>query len=98
MTLPCDVSELKADYAAGVPDDPITTLVGRTLTFTAASPVVIRIRCGWTSETLPATVKMAMLLLIADYVRNPQAHTESQLFKNGALDGLLWPERERLPL
>jgi len=98
VTLPCDVSELQAVSAAGVPVDPLPVLVGRTLTFPAASPVVIRIRCGWTAETLPATVKMAMLLLIADYVRNPQAHTESQLFKNGALDGLLWPERERLPL
>jgi hypothetical protein len=96
--LPCDVTELLAVTTAEVAVTPLPALAGRTLTVAATAPVVVRIRCGWTAATLPATVKQAMLLLIADFVRNPQAQTETQLFRNHALDALLWPERERLPL
>lgn len=98
--LPCDVTELQAVTAAGVPVLPLPTLSGRKLTLpaTAKAPVVVRIRCGWTAETLPGTVKAAMLLMIAELVRNPQAHSEVQLFKNQAFENMLWPHRERLPL
>ena len=98
VELPCDVTNLLAVSAAGVPVAPLPVLAGRTLTLAAAAPVVVRIRCGYTAETLPATVKQAMLLFIADMVRNPSAQTETQLYRNNALAHLLWPHRERLPL
>jgi len=73
-------------------------LQDRTLALDATAPVVIRIKCGWTPETLPGTVKAAMLLVIAELVRNPQAHTDVQLYKNQAFENMLWPHRERLSL
>lgn len=99
--LPCDVTELQTVTVAGVPVTPLTgLLVDRTLTLSTSWPatVVVRIRCGYTSATLPGTVKSAMLLLIADLVRNPQSQSETQLYRNHAFDALLWPHRERLPL
>lgn len=98
VVLPCDVTELVAVTAAGVPVLPLPDLDDRTLTLDATAPVVIRIKCGWTAETLPATVKQAMLLLITDLVRNPQAQSDVQLFRNQAFENMLWPHRERLPL
>ena len=98
IDLPCDITELQAVSAAGVAVTPLPTLVGRRLTITATAPVVVRVRCGWTIDTLPATVKSAMLLFIADLIRNPQAQSETQLYQNHALESLLWPHRERLPL
>ena len=101
VVLPCDVSELQAITARGVSVTPLTGLLAdRTLTLplTTAVPVVVRIRCGYSADTLPGTVKSAMLLLIADLVRNPQAQSEVQLYRNHAFDALLWPHRERLPL
>lgn len=98
VVLPCDVTELQAVTAAGVPVEPLPTLDDRTLTLAATAPVVVRIKCGWTAATLPATVKAAMLLLIADLVRNPQARGDMQLYDNPAFASMLWPHRERLPL
>lgn len=96
--LPCDVTELQAVTAAGVAVLPLPTLDDRTLVLDAAAPVVVRIKCGFTAESLPGTVKAAMLLLIADLVRNPQAQGDVQLFKNHTFENLLWQHRERLPL
>lgn len=98
VVLPCDVTELQAASAAGVPVTPLPSLVDRLLVMTATAPVVVRIKCGYTAETLPGTVKAAMLLMIADLVRNPQAQSDVQLYKNHAFENLLWPSRERLPL
>lgn len=98
ITFDFDVTELMAVSAAGVPVVPLPTLNDRTLTLTATAPVVVRVKCGYTAANLPATVKQAMLLLIADFVRNPQAQTEAQLYQNQAVDNLLWPHRVRLPL
>jgi len=98
VTLPCDVTELQTVTAAGVPVLPLPTLSDRTLKFAASAPVVITIKCGWTAETVPATVKAAMLLMIADLVRNPQSQADVQLFRNHTFENLLWPHRERLPL
>lgn len=98
VVLPCDVTELQAVTAAGVPVAPLPSLSDRTLVFKATAPVVIRIKCGYTADTLPGTVKAAMLLLIADLVRNPQGQSEVQLFRNHTFENLLWHHRERLPL
>lgn len=98
VVLPCDVTELVAVTAAGVPVLPLPTLDDRTLKFAATAPVVVRIKCGWTAATLPATVKQAMLLLITDLIRNPQAQSDIQLYRNQAFENMLWPHRERLPL
>lgn len=98
VELPCGLTELQAVSAAGVAILPLPVVVGRRLTVAATSPVVVRVRCGWTHETLPATVKSAMLLFIADLIRNPQAQSETQLFKNRAMESLLWPHRERSPV
>lgn len=93
-TLPCDIVALVAVTAAGESVTPLPSPTGRTLTFAATAPVTIRIRCGWTSSTLPSDVKMAMLLLISDYIRNPQAQSDVQLWRNSAVDDLLAAERE----
>ena len=98
VVLPCDVTELVAVTAAGVSVLPLPTLDDRTLKLTATAPVVVRIKCGWTAGTLPATVKQAMLLLITDLIRNPQAQSDIQLYRNQAFENMLWPHRERLPL
>lgn len=98
VVLPCDITALVSVTAAGQPVLPLPTPVDRLLTFSATAPVAVRVRCGFTSETLPSTVKAAMLLLIADLVRNPQAQSDVQLFKNHAYEAMLWPHRERLPL
>ncbi|APW38975.1 hypothetical protein RD110_18650 [Rhodoferax koreense] len=98
VELPCDVTSLLSVSAAGADVSPLPSLVGRRLTLAAAAPVVVTITCGWTAATLPATVKAAMLLLIADLVRNPQAQSETQLYKNETFNGLMWMYRERLPL
>ncbi len=98
VVLPCDVTELVAVTAAGAPVLPLPVLDDRTLTIEATAPVVIRIKCGWTADTLPSTVKQAMLLLITDLVRNPQAQSDVQLYVNQAFENMLWPERERLAL
>ncbi|MEZ2293090.1 head-tail connector protein [Variovorax sp. RCC_210] len=98
VTLPCDVTELQTVSAAGAPVLPLPALKDRTLELVATAPVVIRIKCGWSAETLPGTVKAAMLLVIADLVRNPQAHTDVQLYKNQAFENMLWAHRERLSL
>ena len=95
VTLPCDVTELVSVNAAGVDMLPLPAAEDRTLTFSATAPVVIRIKCGWTAETLPGTVKAAMLLLIADLVRNPQSRSELQLYRNDTFDDMLWGHRER---
>lgn len=99
-TFPFDVTTVVSVTADGVAVDPLPTLDadGRTLTFAADAPVVIQVTCGWTIATLPATVKSAMLLLIADLVRNPQAQGEAQLYKNENVDNLLWPHRARVGL
>ncbi len=99
-TFPFDVTTVVSVTADGVAVDPLPTLDGddRTLTFAAVAPVVIQVTCGWTTDTLPATVKSAMLLMIADLVRNPQAQSEVQLYKNETVDNLLWPKRERVGL
>lgn len=96
--LPCDVTELQSVTTGGEPVDPLPVLVGRRLVLTATGPVVVRVRCGWTGATLPPTVKAAMLLLIADLVRNPQSQSEAQLYQNATFNGLMWMYRERLPL
>ncbi len=93
--LPCDIVELQAVTAAGQAVTPLPTPAGRTLTFAATAPVTIRIRCGWTAATLPSDVKMAMLLLIGDYIRNPQAQSDVQLWRNNAVEDLLSSQRER---
>lgn len=100
VTFPFDVTTVVSVAADGVAVDPLPTLEGddRTLTFEADAPVVIQVTCGWTTATLPATVKSAMLLLIADLVRNPQAQGEAQLYKNENVDNLLWPHRARVGL
>lgn len=98
VTFAFDVDVLVSVTAAGVAVVPLPTLKDRTLTFAATAPVVIRVDCGYTTANLPATVKSAMLLMIADLVRNPQAQTEVKLYKNDAVDNLLWPHRVRLPL
>jgi len=96
--LPCDVTEVLSVTAAGAPVLPLPVADGRTLTLTAVAPVVVTIKCGWTAATLPATVKQAMLLLITDLIRNPQAQSDVELFRNQAFENMLWPHRERLPL
>lgn len=100
FTFPFDVTTVVSVTADGVAVDPLPTLDAdeRTLTFEAVAPVVIQVTCGWTTATLPATVKAAMLLMIADLVRNPQAQSEAQLYKNQAVDNLLWPHRARVGL
>jgi hypothetical protein len=95
VDLPCDITEVVAVTAAGAPMLPLPVPVGRRLTFAATAPVSIQIKFGWTTETLPATVKSAMLLMITDLVRNPQGQTDTQLYKNPAVDNLLWPASER---
>jgi len=100
VTLPFDVTTVVSVTAAGVAVSPLPTLGAddRTLTFAAVAPVVIRLTCGYTIATLPSMVKSAMLLMIADLVRNPQAQSEVQLYKNHAVDNLLWPHRARVSL
>lgn len=100
VTFPFDVTSVDSVTANGAAVIPLPTLQGgdRTLTFQALAPVVIKITCGYTPATLPATVKSAMLLMIADLVRNPQAQSEVQLYKNHAIDNLLWPHRARVGL
>ncbi len=98
VTFDFDVTTLVSVTAAGVPVLPLPALNDRTLSLVATAPVVVRLTCGYTVATLPGTVKSAMLLMIADLVRNPQAQSEVQLYKNQAVDNLLWPHRVRLPL
>lgn len=96
-----DVTELQAVTAAGVAVLPLPTLGGaqdRTLTLTASAPVVVTVKCGYVVANLPGVVKSAMLLMIADLVRNPQAQSEIELYKNHAVENLLWPHRVRLPI
>jgi len=98
-TFPFDVTSVEACTADGVAVYPLPALIAdRTLKFDATSPVTIDVKCGYVVATLPATAKQAMLLLIADYVRNPQAQTDVELFKNSAIGSLLWPHRVRLPI
>lgn len=100
VTFPFDVTSVVSATAAGVAVAPLPSIGAddRTLTFKAVAPVVIQVTCGYTIATLPATVKSAMLLMIADLVRNPQAQSEVQLYKNHAVDNLLWPHRARVGL
>lgn len=95
--LPYDVTELVSVTAAGIAlDSSAYVLDGRLLTSNAANaPVKVRIRTGWTAETLPAPVKQAMLLMIVDFLRNPQGQTDAQLYVNPAVEGLIALYRRR---
>lgn len=59
-------------------------------------PVTITIDTG--STTVPAPIKSAMLLVVADLIRNQQAQVEVQLYRNAAVENLLSLYRERLPI
>lgn len=98
VVLPCDVTELLAVSAAGVPVLPLPALTGRTLTLSATAPVVVRIKCGFTSVNVPGPVKSSMLLMIGDLIVNQQGQTDTQLYQNAAFENMLWPWRERLAL
>lgn len=63
-----------------------------------SAPVVIRFVTGYTEETLPGPVKSAMLLQIADLIKNPQGQTSAQLYENPAMLNLLWPYRVDLSI
>lgn len=75
----------------------VSTIAGRTVTATATAPVVITFKvAGYTTTTLPGPVKSAMLLMIADLIRNPQGQVEVELYENKAVKSLLWPYRVEL--
>lgn len=95
VELPCDITELQSITSAGATLAQLPMPDGRCLVFDAVAPVVITIKTGWTAATLPGVVKSAMLLLIADLVRNPQKQSETQLYRNETFESLLWPHRER---
>lgn len=98
VDLPYEPTEITSVTAEGVAV-PVETyaLDGRRFTASSISaPVVIRFVTGWTMATLPGPVKSAMLLQIADLIKNPQGQTSSQLYENPAQLNLLWPYREGL--
>lgn len=94
--LPFDVSEILSVTAAGAPvASEAYELDGRTLYVPGAAPVVVELKTGYTSATLPAPVRSAMLLLLADLVAHKQRQSKTQLYDNSAFLEMLWPYRER---
>lgn len=97
--LPFDATQLVSVTVDGVAVDPLPELVGRLLVLDACrSKVVVTIDTGYTADTLPGPVKSAMLLMIADLIRNPQAQSAVQLYENPALDNLLYPFISEVPV
>lgn len=94
--VPYDVEAVISVKSAGV--DVAYTLVGRSFTIDAPAPIVIQAKVGFSTATLPGPVKSAMLLIIKDLIDNQQAQVEVKLYENKAVENLLWPSRERLPL
>jgi hypothetical protein len=98
--LPFDITQLLAVTVDGVAEDPLPTPIGRLIELSDAygKKVAISIETGYTPATLPGALKQAMLLLIADAVRNPAAQVETTLHENKALETLLYPYIRSLPV
>lgn len=99
--LPFDVTTLQSVTVDGVAVAPAPALggdAGRTLSLATTGVVVATIVAGYTPDTLPGPVKSAMLLMIADLIRNPAAQTQAQLYENPAVDNLLYPYITEVPL
>jgi hypothetical protein len=92
--LPTVISSVTLDGVAAAEED--YTLYGKELRITGESPLVVTFTTGWAAADVPGPVKSAMLLMIADLMRNQQAQTEVQLYRNEAVDRLLWPYRDCL--
>lgn len=95
VKLPYEPTEIVAVTAGGVQVLPADyELDGHCFTAGGVSaPVIIRFVTGYTVDKLPGPVKSAMLLQIADLIKNPQGQTSAQLYENPAMLNLLWPYR-----
>lgn len=91
---PTSIVSVTVDGVAVPVDDYVVE--DRRLASSVAGVVVIRFVAGYTALNLPGPVKSAMLLMIADLIKNPQGQTSAQLYENATMLNLLWPYRDEL--
>jgi uncharacterized phiE125 gp8 family phage protein len=82
-----------ADYRTDLPGGRVWTDSSWPTADTLAS-VRVRFTCGFTS--VPAPLKAAVLLLVADMYANREAKVENTLARNQTVDALLFPYRMML--